>query len=68
MRHQHDGHDRPITLSHSVVATCEGLSGVFQGSLRAKSPEAHSQVSGWFDILGEITYLVDLLGHMSSMT
>ena len=43
--------DGPITPSRSVVATREGLSGVFRGSLRAKSPEARSQVSGRFDIL-----------------
>jgi len=43
--------DGPITLSHSVVATREGLSGIFRGSLRAKSPEARSQVSRRFDIL-----------------
>ena len=51
MQRQCDGHDGPITLSCSVVATHEGLSAVFWGSLRAKSPEAHSQVSGQFDIL-----------------
>jgi len=45
------------------AAFSKGASG-----LRALSPEACSQVSRWFDIVGEITYLVDLLGHMSSMT
>jgi len=49
-RRQRDGRDGPITPSRSVVATREGLSGVFRGSLRAKSPEARSQVSGRFDI------------------
>jgi len=50
-KRQRDGRDGPITPSRSVVAAREGLSGVFQGSLRAKSPEARSQVSGRFDIL-----------------
>jgi len=47
-RRQRDGRDGPITPSRSVVATREGLSGVFRGSLRALSPEARSQVSGRF--------------------
>jgi len=63
-RRQRDGRDGPITPSRSVVATREGLSDVFRGSLRAKSPEARSQVSGRFDILKERNaVLLDLLSY-----
>ena len=49
--------DGAITLSRSVVAARESLSGVFQGSLEAYSPGACSQVSRRSDILeADITW------------
>ena len=41
-----------ITLSRSVVAARESLSGIFRGSLEAYSPGACSQISRRSDILG----------------
>ena len=50
-------HNGAITLSRSIVAAHESLSGVFQGSLEAYSPGACSQVSRRSDILeADITW------------